>query len=184
MPPTIPERHATTRLPAFGESSHDPYSPRGLRPRRLWSEKTATAVADRLVVVDASVALKRVVTEDGSDAANDHLDRARDGLTLAAPEHLLGEVGNGLRKRVAQKVLSPSDAVNAFAAIGQLGLESVGGADRWHRTLRAALDWNLETYDALCLLLAQDLDADLVTADGRLLESARHHGLPARPLSG
>lgn len=138
---------------------------------------------DRLVVVDASVALKWVVIEDGSDVANDLLDHTRDGLTLAAPEHLLGEVGNGIRKRVAQKVLSPADALTAFATIGQLGLELVSGADRWHRTLRAALDWSLETYDALYVLLAQDLDADLVTADGRLLEAARHHGLPVRPLS-
>ena len=57
------------------------------------------------LVIDASVALKWLVTEAGSAAANDLLDRAADGETLlVAPEHLLGEVGNGLRKRVAQRV--------------------------------------------------------------------------------
>lgn len=147
--------------------------------------KTVTAVAERVVVVDASVALKWVVTEDGSDAANEILDRALTAeCTLAAPEHLLGEVGNGLRKRVAQQVLSPGDALAAFDSIGQLGLELIAGPDRWQRTLRSALDWGLTTYDALYLLLAQDLATDLITADGRLLESARRHGLPARSLAG
>ncbi len=137
---------------------------------------------EQVVVIDASVALKWIVAEAGSDAANDLLDRAQLGLTLAAPEHLLGEVGNGLRKRVAQKVLSPTDAVSAFGLLGQLGLEFIGGTDRWQRTFRAALDWHLTTYDALYVLLAQDLNADLITADDRLIESARRHGLPARPL--
>lgn len=140
-----------------------------------------TSVADRIIVVDASVALKWVVAEDGSDAANALLDRAaEEEVTLAAPEHLLGEVGNGMRKRVAQKVLSVTDATIAFDAIRELGLEFVGGEDRWARTLRAALEWNLTTYDALYVCLAQDLGCDLITADRRVVEAARRHRLPVR----
>lgn len=131
------------------------------------------------VVVDASVALKWTVTEPGSDAANALL---AGGALLVAPEHLLGEVGNGLRKRVAQRVLSREDAVEALAAVSDLGIEFVSGAERWARTLADALAWSVTTYDALYVALAVDLGAPLVTADRRLLASASAAGLPVRAL--
>lgn len=52
------------------------------------------------MVVDASVALKWVVTEPGSEEAAALLVEMAEGTTtLVAPEHMVGEVGNGLRKR-------------------------------------------------------------------------------------
>ncbi len=108
---------------------------------------------------------------------------AHGNLVLAAPEHLVGEVGNGLRKRVAQGVLRSADALSALDAIAELELELVGGEDRWFRSLRAALDWQLTTYDALYVLLALDLDAELVTADVRLTEAALKKSVPVRPLT-
>lgn len=136
-----------------------------------------------LVVVDASVALKWVVTEAGSDEAGVLLsDMADDAVSLVAPEHLLGEVGNGLRTRVAQGVLAADDAVAALLAVTALELEFISGQERWLRSLRAALDWGLTTYDALYVLLALDLDAVLVTADLRLADSARSRSLPVRAL--
>ena len=136
-----------------------------------------------LTVVDASVALKWVVDEPGSDEASLLLrDMAAGDVSLVAPEHLVGEVGNGLRKRVAQNVLGPDDALTALDAVAALDLEFVGGSDRWFRSLRAALDWGVTTYDALYVLLALDLDAELVTADSRLAGSALRRSLPVRLL--
>ncbi len=137
-----------------------------------------------LVVVDASVALKWVVTEAGSDEATSLLTHLADGaVSLVAPEHLVGEVGNGLRKRVAQGVLDADDALAALDAVASLGLEFIGGTERWFRSLRAALDWGVTTYDALYVLLALDLDAELITADLRLVDSALRKSLPVRPLT-
>lgn len=93
------------------------------------------------------------------------------------------EVGNGLRKRVAQGILSSDDALGAFDSIAALEWSFVGGVDRWFRSLRAALDWGVTTYNALYLLLALDLDAEFVTADVRLVDTAVHKGLPARHLT-
>lgn len=91
-----------------------------------------------LAVVDASVALKWVVTEAGSDAASALLTGMASGeVSLVAPEHLIGELGNGLRKRVAQGVLSADDALAALDAVAGLELKLVGGPDRWFRSLRA-----------------------------------------------
>ncbi len=138
-----------------------------------------------VLVVDASIALKWVMTEAGSDEASlllaDMVDR---DLSLVAPEHLLGEIGNGLRKRVAQGALSADDALAAMEAIAALDLELVGGSERWFRSLSAALEWEVTTYDALYVLLAVDLDAELITADVRLAESAGRKSLPVRRLTG
>ena len=137
-----------------------------------------------LLVVDASVALKWVVTEAGSDEAGALLTDMVDGaVTLVAPEHLLGEVANGLRKRVAQRALLAADAVAALDAVIALGLELVSGPDRWLRCLRGALAWGVTTYDALYVLLALDLDAELITADARLADAARGQALPVRSLT-
>lgn len=136
-----------------------------------------------LIVVDASVALKWVVREAGSDGASALLTEMVHGaVSLVAPEHLLGEVGNGLRKRVAQGALTADDAVQALDAVAALGLEFLGGPERWLRSLRAALGWGVTTYDALYVLLALDLNAELVTADRRLVEAARRVSLPVRSL--
>lgn len=136
------------------------------------------------VVVDASVALKWVVSETGSEEASTLLsDMAAGSVTLVAPEHLVGEVGNGLRKWVAQGVLGADDAMSALDAIIALDLELIGGAERWFRILRAALDWGVTTYDALYVLLALDFDAELVTADTRLADAALGKSLPVRPLT-
>jgi predicted nucleic acid-binding protein len=131
------------------------------------------------IVIDASVALKWTVTEPGSDAANALLER---DMLLVAPEHLLGEVGDGLRKRVAQGRLTPEDAVAAIDSILRLEIEFVSGAERWARTLTDALRWGVTTYDALYVAVAVDLGAELITADQRLLASAISVGLPVRGL--
>lgn len=137
-----------------------------------------------VLVVDASVALKWVVREADSDYANALLADLLTGTSsLVAPEHLVGEIANGLRKRVAQGILSSGDALAALDAVDDLGLEYIGGAERWFRSLRAALDWHVTTYDALYVLLAVDLGAELITADGRLADSARAKSLPVRHLS-
>lgn len=137
-----------------------------------------------VVVVDASVALKWTVTEVNSEQANGLIDDLAGGSTvLAAPDHLVGEVANGLRKRVSQGVLTTEDAVAALEAIAGIGLEFVSGTDRWFRTLKAAMDWQVTSYDALYVLLALDLDAELVTADDRLAANADAKSLPVRPLT-
>lgn len=138
-----------------------------------------------MVVIDALVALKWVVDEPGSERANALLaDFAAGAVSLAAPEHMVGEIGDGLRKRVAQNILSADDAATALDAVAELDLEFLGGAERWFRAVRAALDWQVTTYDALYVLLALDLDAQLITADLRLADAAVAKSLPVRRLIG
>lgn len=136
-----------------------------------------------VLVVDASVALKWVITEPGSDDANRLLDEStRGSVVLVAPEHMLGEVGNGLRKRVARGLLEAGAAIDALVAITELDLHLLAGAERWVHSLTNALRWGVTTYDALYIAAAIDVGGELVTADGRLVTAARPLGLPVRAL--
>ena len=65
-----------------------------------------------------------------------------------------------------------------MAALHEIGLELVAGAQRWVATLADALCWTVTTYDALYVRLALDLDCELVTADRRLVQAGRRARLP------
>ncbi len=125
------------------------------------------------------MALKWVVTEPGSEEAASLLDEMAAGaLGTGAPGRRGGQRAG--RQRVAQNLLTVKDACAALDAIAHLELTFVGGAGRWFRCLAAALGWGITTYDALCVLLAGDFDAELVTADERLHTAAT--GMPIRLL--
>lgn len=128
--------------------------------------------------------MKWTITEPGSEQANTLLSELASGtISLVAPAHLVGEVTNGLRKRVSQGVLTREDALAAVDSLDALELDFRFDIDRWFRTLRAAMDWHVTTYDALYVLLALDVGGELVTDDARLVEAARANSLPVRPLT-
>jgi len=133
------------------------------------------------LVVDASVALKWLIDEPGSDQANELLDAHLDqSMTLAAPGHLLAEVGNGLRKLVARGSMDGPDAASALEDLVDLDIDLLDSTPVWPRTLEAALQWQVTTYDAVYVLTALDRGTDLVTADARLHTSCSPLGLPVR----
>lgn len=123
------------------------------------------------------------MSEPGSNQANTLLTALSAGIiSLSAPEHLVDEIANSLRKRVAQGVLGTDDACAALDDIAALELDFASGTKRWFRTLRAATGWQVTTYDAVYVLLALDLDVELITADTRLADATAAESLPVRLL--
>jgi predicted nucleic acid-binding protein len=125
------------------------------------------------LVVDASVALKWYLIEDGADQARQIL---ADDDTLVAPELVVAEVCNaawlaGRRGEVsaAQQAAIAQDITRVF--------DRLEGLAR-HASRAAAIARELDhpVYDCFYLALSEALDAPLVTADGRLL--ARVAGTP------
>ncbi len=114
-------------------------------------------------VVDASVAVKWLIPEEGSDAAGELLSH-----DLHAPTLLRIEVGNVLRTLSTRGVLTDDRAREAFDLV-------LDAPVTWHEPDPALLRNSLEMamtlkhpiYDCIYLALAIGLGSALVTADRR-----------------
>ena len=115
------------------------------------------------LIVDASVAIKIVVAEPDSDAAERVLNHA-----LAAPDLLLAECGNILWKKVRRSELPAEQAADAAAALMALRVELLPAARFLPGALRRAIRLEHPVYDCLYLEAAAMLGVPLVTADARL----------------
>lgn len=115
-------------------------------------------------VVDASVAAKWFNTEQLSDRAVEVKDaHVRGDIDLAAPVHIVYEVGNSVWKNPQ---LSSQEASAAIVSILQLGIELLPpNAKRSSRAMEIARQRNTTFYDAAYLQAAEELKASLLTAD-------------------
>ena len=126
---------------------------------------------DGALVVDASVALKWVVEEEGSEAA-----LALKGRDLAAPSLLRVEAANALRTLAARRAITPAAALNLLSLLQEAPVTVVEPDDALERrALEIALELGHPVYDCVYLALAEGMGRQLVTADGRLLRAARDH---------
>ncbi len=130
------------------------------------------------LVVDASVAVKWLVVEDGSDAARDLLD---DEEELHAPRLLLvSEVANAIWRKVRLGQVDRDSATQLIATMSDMPV-------RWHAdetigadAIRLALAHDRPVYDLMYLALAQLLGVRVITADQRFanaLASTDHGNL-------
>lgn len=119
------------------------------------------------LVVDASVAVKWLIEEPGTEAAV----ALRDG-DLAAPALLRIEVANALRSLVARGTLTRT---RAMALLGKFhpAPASIVQADEAleRRALEIALDLSHPIYDCVYLALAERTSRTLATADARFLRA-------------
>lgn len=121
----------------------------------------------RRLILDASVAIKIVVAEAGSEAAESVLAHA-----LVAPDLLLPECGNVLWKKVRRGELPAEPAAEAAAALLALRIELLPSSRFLAGALRRAMRLGHPVYDCLYLEMAATLGLPLVTADRRLFALA------------
>jgi predicted nucleic acid-binding protein len=115
-------------------------------------------------VVDASVALKRVVDEPDTGSALKLRENA-----LHAPDFLLSECANALCTRVRRGMMTRSQAEARHAELSAAPIAWTATGDVTADAILPALDLVHLVYDCLYLALAVRQDMPLVTADRRLL---------------
>jgi len=125
-------------------------------------------------VIDASVALKWVLDEDGTPAALQMLDAG----ALHAPDFVFVEIGNVLWAKVRRRRMSRTAADSAYDSITAVGLTLTPLAELIAPARRLAFALDLTVYDTLYAALAQQLDCPLATADRALADAMNAAGMP------
>jgi predicted nucleic acid-binding protein len=119
------------------------------------------------LVVDASVAIKWLVEEEGSDAA-DALRVAR----LVAPSLIRVEVANVLRTMAARGTMVAAEATDLFALFQTAPVNLVEPDDALERrSLELAFALAHPVYDCLYLALAERMGVPMVSGDRRFLHA-------------
>jgi predicted nucleic acid-binding protein len=130
------------------------------------------------MIIDASVAVKWVVFEDGSEQALELL-----GRELAAPAIWLAEAANALRTKCAKGEISEEEASEFTLDLADAPVAPLNLKDLLLMAMRMALDLDHAIYDCFYLAAALHKDTKLVTADRRLLvKTAAHPYLASRAI--
>ena len=123
------------------------------------------------VCVDASLAVKVVVTEPDSDKADALFDEwAYEGKQLIAPAFFEVETDSILRQKVMlRKELTLEQAEAAFAKLQTLPIQQIAVLGQRQRAWEVAANYGFATvYDATYLALAELRGCEFWTADERL----------------
>jgi predicted nucleic acid-binding protein len=131
-----------------------------------------------IAVIDASIALKWFIEEDGSAQAAALLTGPH---TLIAPDLIIAEVANAGWKAVRSGGMTREQHDHAAARLALAFDDLVPLASLAPRAVVIARALDHPVYDCFYLALAEKRQAMLVTADGRLLK--RLHGTQWAPLA-
>ena len=118
------------------------------------------------LVVDASVACKWLVEEDGSEAAAAVLDG---GESLVAPDLIVAEVCNALWRKLRAGEIAPAQAEAGVESLAGIFDDLVASGRLAVRAFAIAEALRHPVYDCFYLALAEQGDTRLVTADAVLL---------------
>lgn len=119
------------------------------------------------LIIDASIAVKWVVEEDGTEAALGLRGRFR----FLAPELLIAECANILWKKVQRAELLPEEARMASRLLERSGISFVSMRGMLEQATELAIVLSHPAYDCVYLAAARQAGARFVTADQRLLRT-------------
>lgn len=129
------------------------------------------------LVIDASIAIKWVIEEEGTAEALLLRKKAR----LRAPDLLAAECANILWKKAQRKELSAEEALFAAGLLQAADIELTPTRPLMAAATRIAIELDHPAYDCVYLALAAESDCPFVTADDRLLrklaQARRRKGL-------
>jgi predicted nucleic acid-binding protein len=116
-------------------------------------------------VIDASIAIKWVIEEEGTAGALLLLKSAR----LIAPDLLVAECANILWKKVQRRELSAAEARMAARLLQAADIELVQSRSLLEASVDLAVALEHPAYDCLYLALAIERQCQFATGDERLL---------------
>ena len=126
-------------------------------------------------VVDASVAVKWLIAEDGSDIAREMVAK---GERLHAPRLMASELANALWRKARLGEIERGDAGIMLASVPQMPVRWGDDEIICGDAVRLALALDRPVYDCVYLALAHRIGAIVVTADLRFVNAlaSTEHG--------
>ena len=121
------------------------------------------------MIVDASVAVKWLISEPDDDLAEALLAR----LDLSAPDLLKLEVGHVLGKLYRRGATSGQFTIDAWRALDDLPLQLHPSGELLHLAFDLSVHLGAAIYDCVYLALAQTTEDVFVTADERFARAVR-----------
>jgi predicted nucleic acid-binding protein len=126
------------------------------------------------LVIDASIAVKWVVEEEGTPLAV----MLRQNHRFAAPDLLLAECANILWKKTQRNELTPAEASMAAKLLERSNIELFAMQGLLAKATEMAISLGHPAYDCMYICLAASRNWRFVTADERLLR-VLHQKAPA-----
>ncbi len=117
-------------------------------------------------VIDASVAVKWFIWEEGTEEAQYLLDKLS---SFYVPDLFLMEIDSILTKKVRKNELTIPDAFQKRRVFRQLPYKLIAYKEIEEFAFRLATEFSITLYDAAYLSTAIDHDAVFYTADKRLV---------------
>ena len=122
------------------------------------------------LIIDASIAIKWVVEEDGTPEALAIRQKAQ----LIAPELLIAECANILWKKVQRRELLRQEALLAARLLQSAEIELIPMRSLCETATRISIELDHPAYDCLYLALAVERQCQFVTADDRFVKKLSH----------
>ena len=126
------------------------------------------------MIIDASVAVKWFVDEDGHEDALALLDRDHD---FHAPDLILSETANTAWKKCRRGEITRDQAAAMVTALPHYFSRLWPAPELVTRALELAFNLDHPVYDGLYLACAEAVGGTLITADKRLIDVTRKAGL-------
>ena len=117
------------------------------------------------LIIDASIAIKWVVEEDGTSEALVLRQKAK----LIAPDLLVAECANIFWKKVQRGELLKAEALFAARLLQGAEIELLPTRSLFESATRISIEIDHPAYDCFYLALAERSASRLVTADDRLI---------------
>jgi predicted nucleic acid-binding protein len=127
------------------------------------------------VVIDASLAIKWVIEEEGTKTALALRDKWKEeDAYLCAPDFMLVELHSIIWKKLLRGLVQPTDPIIGQTPTFGLDLNWTSTQFLLTSAFLLAIQHRVSIYDALYAALAQSLQAPLYTADQSLVEKLKN----------
>lgn len=128
----------------------------------------------KTIIIDASVAAKWLLPDEYDPRANIVKKAFKDReIAVAVPTLIFYEINNLLKSAVLSKRISLKDSVDFYKNFINLGFTVHWSKELLRKTLQKALNLNISSYDAAYVVLAENLQIPLFTADEKLVKKAK-----------